>query len=185
MTDRQAVSRLKGGDIGGLDFLVKQYQDKALHAAFIITHNQQLAEDVVQDTFVQIYQRIQSFDINRPFEPYLLRSVINTALSAVEKSSKWVDLDEQKDINGVDNLIIQTVNTEDQVEFKQQKQAVVSALSKLSPRQRAVIVQRYYLDMSEREMAEALSAAPGTVKWLLNNARQHLRVLLGTERSAK
>jgi RNA polymerase sigma-70 factor (ECF subfamily) len=47
-----------------------------------------------------------------------------------------------------------------------------------------VIVQRYYLEMSEKEMAESLQAAPGTVKWLLNAARARLRGLLG-ERNAE
>jgi RNA polymerase sigma-70 factor (ECF subfamily) len=55
----------------------------------------------------------------------------------------------------------------------------------LPPRQRAAIVQRYYLEMSEKEMAEALEAPPGTVKWLLNAARARLRALLGSERMAE
>jgi RNA polymerase sigma-70 factor (ECF subfamily) len=52
-------------------------------------------------------------------------------------------------------------------------------MQKLSPRQRAVIVQRYFLDMSEREMAEESGSAVGTVKWMLNAARSRLRSLLG------
>jgi RNA polymerase sigma-70 factor (ECF subfamily) len=52
------------------------------------------------------------------------------------------------------------------------------AMEKLSPRQRAAIVQRYFLDMSEKEMAEEASVANGTVKWVLNSARKRLRGLL-------
>jgi len=48
----------------------------------------------------------------------------------------------------------------------------------LSPRQRAVIVQRYFLEMSEKEMAVESGAAVGTIKWLLNAARERLRGLL-------
>jgi RNA polymerase sigma-70 factor (ECF subfamily) len=55
-------------------------------------------------------------------------------------------------------------------------------MQKLSPRQRAVIVQRYFLEMSEKEMAEENHTANGTVKWLLNAARERLRALLA-ERS--
>jgi RNA polymerase sigma-70 factor (ECF subfamily) len=58
-------------------------------------------------------------------------------------------------------------------------------MQNLSSRQRAVIVQRYFLEMSEREMADELRTAPGTVKWLLNAARARLRNLLGSERSAQ
>ena len=53
----------------------------------------------------------------------------------------------------------------------------------LPPRQRAVAVQRYYLEMSETEMSEALNVTPGTVKWLLHAARTRLRTLLGWQRS--
>ncbi len=51
-------------------------------------------------------------------------------------------------------------------------------MQKLSPRQRAVIVQRYYLEMSEKEMAAEAGVARGTIKWLLNAARERLRRLL-------
>jgi RNA polymerase sigma-70 factor (ECF subfamily) len=61
----------------------------------------------------------------------------------------------------------------------------MEVLTELPPRQRAVIVQRYYLEMSEKEMAEALDSPPGTVKWLLNAARARLRSLLGSERMAE
>ena len=51
-------------------------------------------------------------------------------------------------------------------------------MQKLSPRQRAVIVQRYFLEMSEKEMAKDAGSAVGTVKWMLNAARERLRGLL-------
>jgi DNA-directed RNA polymerase specialized sigma24 family protein len=51
-------------------------------------------------------------------------------------------------------------------------------MQKLSPRQRAVIVQRYFLEMNEKEMAIESNVAVGTIKWLLNAARERLRGLL-------
>ena len=82
-------------------------------------------------------------------------------------------------------LITRAASVEDQVEAAQLRGAIGTALAALPARQRAVIVQRYYLDMSEKEMAQALEAPPGTVKWLLNRARARLRTLLGSERSAE
>lgn len=58
------------------------------------------------------------------------------------------------------------------------------AMQKLSPRQRAVVVQRYFLGTSEKEMAEQSGAVVGTIKWLLDAARERLRALLA-ERSEK
>ena len=55
---------------------------------------------------------------------------------------------------------------------------VWAALQQLTPRQRAAVVARYYLGLSEAEMAEALECPPSTVKWRLHAARNRLRLLL-------
>jgi len=44
-----------------------------------------------------------------------------------------------------------------------------------------VIIERYYLDLSEKEMADMHDVAPGTVKWILNAARKKLRTFMGIE----
>lgn len=185
MNDLEAIRRLKNGDIGGLEALVVRYQRKAVQTAYLITHDEQMAEDVAQDAFVRLYQRIRYYDETRPFEPYLLRSVANLALNACEKISRWVQFGPGNDVDAVGELLVLAESTEEMVEYAQLKREVATALKALPPRQRAAIVQRYYLGMSEQEMAETLAAAPGTIKWLLNNARQRLRSLIGAERSAE
>ena len=176
MDDLEAIRLLKSGDLRGLEALMERYQVKAARAAFLITHDKAVAQDVVQETFIRIHDRIHQFDPSYPFEPYLIRSVIHASLNAIRGDRKFTSLDDQ---NELENLLDRAASIESQVEFTQLQQEVLNALSKLSPRQRAVIVQRYYLEMSEREMALTLDAAPGTVKWLLNAARDRLRHLLG------
>ena len=183
MDDIQAIRRLKDGDIGGLEYLVVRYQAKAVRTAFLIVHDEQLAQDIAQDAFLCIYKRIHQFDESRPFEPYLLRSVVNAALNATQKAARHISF--EIDPEGVESLLSQAASVESEVEYIQLKQRLVSALSRLAPRQRAAIIQRYYLDMSEKEIALALDAPPGTVKWLLNAARTKLRELLGAEGSAE
>lgn len=79
-------------------------------------------------------------------------------------------------------LVAKVESVEEQVESIETQNEIWDATQSLSPRQRAVIVQRYFLEMSEKEMAAESGAAPGTVKWLLNAARERLRILLA-ERS--
>jgi RNA polymerase sigma-70 factor (ECF subfamily) len=183
MDDREAVRRMRRADIGGLEVLVQRYQVRAVRAAFLVTHNEALSEDIVQDTFIRLYRHIHHFDESRPFEPYLMRSVVNAALNAVRREVKSTSLDGDPGL--LENLLEHAASVEAQVEFAQLSQSLLLALSRLSPRQRAAIVQRYYLDLSEREMAEELNVAPGTIKWLLSAARSRLRGLLGSERSAE
>jgi RNA polymerase sigma-70 factor (ECF subfamily) len=177
MDDLQAIHRIQRGDMSGLEVLMHRYQVKAMRAAFLITRDEGQAQDVVQETFIRMYQRIHQFDEARPFEPYLMRSVVNASLNAVRDNSQFDSL--EADVNKLEDLLDHAASIESQVEIHQLQQAILDALSRLSARQRAVIVQRYYLNMSERDMADALDAAPGTVKWLLSAARERLRDLLG------
>jgi RNA polymerase sigma-70 factor (ECF subfamily) len=183
MDDAQAVRRLKGGDISGLEILVTRYQVKAARIAFLITHDEAAAEDITQETFVRLLQRIRGFDETRPFEPYLMRSIVNAALNHTRLQNHTVSLD--ADTTLLEDLLEKAAPVETQVEYAQLKQEILEALSKLSPRQRAAIVGRYYLDMSEQEMALLLDAPRGTIKWLLNAARNRLHNLLVPERSAE
>lgn len=184
MDDLQAVRRLKNGDIGGLEILITRYQAKAVRTAYLVTHELSIAEEVVQDAFIRFYERARHFDECRAFEPYFLRMVVYVGLNAMEREShSAVSLDEDASMRRLECLLAQVGSVEEQVELEQLKRAVNQAIGALPPRQRAAAVQRYYLDMSETEMSQALEVTPGTVKWLLNAARTRLRTLLGWQRS--
>jgi RNA polymerase sigma-70 factor (ECF subfamily) len=182
MDDLQAIRRLKNGDIGGLEVLIACYQVKTVQTAYLVTQHEPMAEDVAQDAFVRFYERARYFDETRPFEPYFLRSVVNLALNAVAKEHAATRFDEDLDAPELQALLARAVSVEAQVEYAQLKTEIARALKSLSPRQRAAVVLRYDLGMSEKEMTEALKVAPGTIKWLLNAARSRLRMLLKPER---
>ena len=185
MDDAEAIRLLKGGDIGGLAALVRRHQVRAVRAAFLITNDKPMAEDIVQDTFLRIYRRIRSnareFDETLPFEAYLMRSVVNGSLNALRAQRRLASLDDIPD--PVDDLLARAASVETEIEQEQVRSEVLTAVASLGPKQRAVIVQRYYLGMSEREMALALEAPRGTIKWLLSTARDRLRTLLRPGRS--
>ena len=180
--DFDAIRSLKGGDINGLEKLVARYQGKAIRTAFLVTQDESTAEDVVQDVFIRFYERIRHFDETRPFEPYFMRSVVNAALNAVRKEYRGKPLPFE-DTSELEALLDKAASAAEQAELKELNRRILDALRKLPPRQRAAIVQRYYLEMNEKEMAEALKAPAGTVKWLLNTARKRLRSLLDSERN--
>lgn len=181
MDERQAIARMKRGDIGGLELLVRLYQVRAVRAAFLIVRDRHLAEDTVQAAFVRAYERIHQFDASRSFGPWFLRSVVNDAIKAAVRRERLIplaSLADDRDVAFDDRLSDPSLGPEDLVEQAESREAVWAALGELSPAQRAVIVQRYYLDLSEAEMAEELDCPPGTVKWRLHAARARLRLLL-------
>lgn len=178
MTEQEAITRLKAGEIDALAVLVRAYQSKALRVAFSITHEQALAEDSVQEAFMRTYQYIDSFDGQRPFGPWLMRIVVNEALKRATRERSALPLadDERQPPEPAPNGGFS--HPESQVVQRERAAAVHAALSQLSPEQRAAVVMRYYLDMREAEIAAALNCPPGTVKSRLHTARSRLRPLL-------
>lgn len=182
MDEKQAIRRLKRGDIGGLAALVRLYQARAVHAAYLITWDVALAEDVAQDVFLQVYKSIDHFDLDRPFAPWFMRSVMNAAVRAARRNRRDLSLDifdaDDACAAFADLFSDPGPDPDHAVEMNEIEQAVEQALSRLSPEQRAAVVLRYYFDLSDEEISNQLDCAPGTVRWRLHAARKQLRVLL-------
>jgi RNA polymerase sigma-70 factor (ECF subfamily) len=182
LNELTAINRLKRGDINGLATLVRIYELEAVRTAFLITRDRAMAEDVVQSTFLRIAQRIEQYDMARPFAPWFMRSVVNAAIQAAKRDqcdlSLEVSLADDTGSTFADLLPDPGPGPDGEVERAELRQAVWDALGQLSPEQRAAVVMRYYLEMSGEEMSGQLQVAPGTVRWRLHAARKQLRVLL-------
>jgi RNA polymerase sigma-70 factor, ECF subfamily len=170
----QAIGQLKQGDIQGLEVLVRLYQLKAIRAAFLITGDCNLAEDIVQKAFLRAAEKIDTFDTRRSFGPWFLRSVVNDAIKAKSKQEHLVPLEPGDGEASID-LFDPTPLPEELVEANETRRLVWQAISQLPAKQRAAIVLHYYLEMPEEEMITELHGPLGTVKWWLYSARQRLR----------
>ena len=178
---QQAIARIKQGDLTGLETLVRKYQVKAVYAAYLVLQDRQMAEDAAQNTFLHLVKRIGQYDDTRPFEPWLMRCVVNAALDAARQTKRWVPLETGADTGETMPVVWLTRSApcpEDLVETRELRQAVRAALNKLHPEQRAAVVLRYFLEMSEAEMVQALRKPPSTVKWRLHEAKRRLKELL-------
>lgn len=179
MNEKQAIAHLKQGDLSGLAVLVQLYQVKAVHAALLIIRDQGSAEEIVQETFLRIYQRIDQFDDSRSFGPWFLRSVIHAALKAASRQKRIEPLEEPKQDGGVASWLIDPGSSpQDVVENEEMREVIWKGLGQLTPNQRAVVVLRYFLDESESEMVQELNRPLSTIKWWLHAARLKLRQIL-------
>ncbi len=172
-----AIARLKRGDIGGLEVLVHRYQTQALRTAFLICGDHALAEDIVQTVYIRVYEKISQFDERRPFAPWFLRCVVNDTLKAVQRRGRQVPLEKEDSSERIE-LVSGGLNLDEIMEAAERNSVLAATLSQLTPGQRAAIVLRYYLDLSDEEMSAELNCSPGTIRWRLSVARKRLRELL-------
>ena len=181
MEDRIAISRLKQGDLAGLESLVNGYQVQAVHAAYLIVYHRALAEDIVRTAFLKVAERIQQFDEGRPFAPWFFRIVANDALKAAKKQKRNISLEEQLDESTAQFarwLVDPDSHPEQLVEEKEARQMILDAVERLPPEHRMVILMRYYLDASEVEMSTKMGRPLSTIKWWLRDARKRLYDLM-------
>jgi len=126
--------------------------------AFLLTGNHHTAEDAVQSTLLKVYgswSRVRRAE--RPVA-YVQRMLANEVVSMHRRRSAGeIPTDRTQDLSGAH----WQAGPEDRVVVAQ---TVWHALGALSERQRAVVVLRYYADLSEAEIADTLGIAPGTVK---------------------
>ncbi|HML23985.1 MAG TPA: RNA polymerase sigma factor [Aggregatilinea sp.] len=182
MDERLAIAQLKKGDVRGLEVLVRRYQLEAVRIAFSIIGDQSAAEEVVQEAFIRVYQQIDQYDDDRPFRPWFLRIVANDAIKHVKRQLRLVSLDQIITTGEEDR----GANPDERLYFEQAEfsishddaESMQALLDKLSFDHRAVLQLKYYMDMMDEEIAEALEIPVGTVKSRLHAAKRQIRCLL-------
>jgi RNA polymerase sigma-70 factor, ECF subfamily len=182
MDDVIAISRLKQGDVSALEPLVKRYQVQAVQAAYAIVYDRALAEDIAQTAFLKVVERVHQFDQERPFAPWFFRIVVNDSIKAARKQKNTFSLDQALDASTAQLakwLVDPGSRPEQVLEDKEIHLNILQAIQTLSPEQRAVVVMRYFLEMSEADMVTKMDRPLSTVKWWLREARNRLRSMIG------
>lgn len=185
MTESEAIEQLCNGNLAGLELLVQTYYFQALRAAFFITQDKWLAEDIVQTAFIRVYENIRQFDRQRPFRPWFLQIVSNDALKAVTRTKPTVSANNPNikpiltDLPDSSSL----TNPETLLEQVETRQELWQALQKLTPLQRKAVVERYFLGLNESQMSQQNNLDPQVIRSRLHSARLRLRALISSKRS--
>ena len=176
LEDDSLIERIRGGDVDAYRGLVQRHQRDGFRTAYLITRNRGDAEDAVQEAFVKAYRALDRFEAGRSFRAWLLRIVANEAHNRARASRRRSALELRSAQDRLSGGAAPSPETAVLVE--EEREALVDALARLDDQDRLAITFRYFLDLSEKEMAEALSCAPGTVKSRLSRAKERLRAAL-------
>jgi RNA polymerase sigma-70 factor (sigma-E family) len=163
------VDDLAATDTGRLGELYLRHADDAVRLAYLLTGNRALAEDLVQDAFVRLAGRLVHLRDPGAFEAYLRRTVVNLTNSHFRRRRvERAYLERARGAIGPRGVQLSVRSFED-------REDLWKALMRLSARQRAALVLRFYEDLPERQVAEILRCRPGTVKSLVSRGLETLR----------
>jgi RNA polymerase sigma-70 factor (ECF subfamily) len=171
LSDRDLVLRVRRGEVDAFGDLVQLYQQSVFNVCYRLVGERREAEDMTQEAFIRAYERLNTFDADRPFGPWVRRVAANVCLNRLErKSLVRVPLDDEYDFPE-EKL---PANPEAVLEKHERAGIIRNALLALPPHYRAVIELRHFQDLEYEEIATALNLPMNTVKSHLFRARKIL-----------
>jgi RNA polymerase sigma factor (sigma-70 family) len=173
LDETDLIRRAKRGDTHAYEELVHAHQGIAFRTAYVVAGNATDAEDAAQDGFVKAWRALGRFREGAPFRPGLLRIVANEARNRRRSAGRRAHLalraaTEQPSGDAAPSPEAAFLSAA-------QRETLLAAVNELPEDQRSVISLRYFVGLSEHEVAEALDLPQGTVKSRTSRALERLR----------
>lgn len=180
--DAALVRALKAGTANAFDDLVKRHGRRLLNVAMRFTKNREDAEDVVQESFLKVFKKVDGFRGGSKFATWLTRIVINQALMLVRKDTqKFVSIDEDMEIAAMFSTRETAAggDTPEQLYAQREFKDLVLNLADVRKSSRRAMELYLHDGLSELEVSHVLRLSLSAVKARLYRGRQDLRAAFG------
>lgn len=166
------------GSAPAFDALIARYANDLYGFLYRFVNNAALADDLVQETFLQVHAAAGSFDRSRAFKPWLYTIAANKARDQLRSRSRRqeqsLDAGNDDETPGVARqLEAPGQDALEEVERREQQQQVRELIDRMPEHLRAILILGYYKQLPYAEIAEILDIPVGTVKSRLHSAVTH------------
>jgi RNA polymerase sigma-70 factor (ECF subfamily) len=151
--------KIQDGDPKAFDVLARQISGELYGFILRMVQNEDDAKDILQDTFVRVWEKSRQFRGGSNVKTWIYRIAINLSYSHLKRRQRWSTglLDEVK-------TLLSSSNPQHETEQLFQSEMLERSLSKLTPRQKAVVVARIYQDLPFAEISKALGCSVNAAK---------------------
>ena len=160
------VLRFQTGDKEALAELIDRYQASLRYFISRLSENPETAEDIFQDTWLTVIRRIYSLKNLDAFSPWLYR---------IARNKVYQQLRRKKMVSKLDDKIMVSNNTEDDVFSGEDAKEIHRCLKELIPEYREVLMLRFLEQMSYKQISEVINCSLGTVKSRIHYAKLALK----------
>lgn len=182
LSDEMLAQSILDGETAAFEELLNRYKKSVFTIAYRMMGNYHEAEDISQEVFVSVYNKLYQFDRSKKFSPWIHRIAVNTCISTMRKRNKVVALNfdesfiphydlEQNELSEDPHLVF---------ERKELKTDIDAALMELPESYRTVIILRYQLDLKNQEIADIMGVSRENVEVKIHRARKALRKIIIT-----
>jgi RNA polymerase sigma-70 factor (ECF subfamily) len=190
-SDESLIARAKGGDFEAFETLIARYDDKVYRLAFRFVRNETEAKEIVQDTLLSVWRKLDSFKGDSQFGSWLFRVTANAALMRLRSQRRHAEVSTEELPPGfLDNnqsaygqMLSHGENwsrrPDEELQSEELRRQIQTAVDALPEIYRTVFLVRDVDGLSTEETAEALGLSIPTVKTRLHRARMALRDAIG------
>jgi len=182
LNDNELVQLYIGGNEESLAVLLNRHKRKIFSSIIIVVKDQQLAEDVFQDTFFKVIQTLKKgqYSEEGKFLPWVIRIARNLIIDHFRRAKKMPPMpvyvnDEGEEIS-VFNSLASSDDEQLNIETRKFKKSIRNLINELPPDQREVVLMRMYYDMSFKEISEftqvSINTALGRMRYALFNLKK-------------
>jgi RNA polymerase sigma-70 factor (ECF subfamily) len=177
-TDEDVIRQVLDGDSGMFELLMRRYNERVYRAARAIVRDEQEAEDVMQQAYVNAFTHLRQFTGAARFSTWLTKIAINESLARVRRRGRYEPFDD--DLSNVEPFMFRNPeeNPERQAFTGELRGLLEWAVDRLPDGMREVFMLREVEGLSTAETAEALNVSEDVVKARLSRGRAALRRLL-------
>jgi RNA polymerase sigma-70 factor, ECF subfamily len=180
-SDEQLLEAYREGDTPAFRSLIQRHQEDLLRFLLRLTGDRQAAEDVFQETFLQVHISADTFDASRRFKPWLFTIAANKARDMLRKRVRRQEVDLSapvsrggRDTEGgqmfIDLMEVNIPSPDEGLQDQERDQLVQKAVDQMPQSLKEILLLAYFQRLSYAQIAEELDIPLGTVKSRLHSA---------------
>ena len=172
--DLVLVKRAKSGDYQAFDLLVLKYQSRLISTAFKFVKDVQIAEDIVQDSFIKAFNALESFREDSSFYTWIYRITVNTSknfLVSKKRKSELLNSDLSEEAS-YEIEPVETYSPEDFLQATQLKKVITETIDQLGEDTRTALTLRELDGLSYEQIADVVNCPVGTVRSRIFRGRE-------------
>ena len=179
--DFSLIKAIQSGDHQAFESLIRRYQRQVANLIYVTMGNHDDVDDIAQEVFIRVYRSLPRFKFDASFFSWIYRITMNLCIDEIRKRKirKVLSLDFlTEDALEKSRKNKDQVMPSDSLLMDERRQVVQSALQRLKPEHREILVLREYNDLGYGEIAETLDISIEAVKSRIFRARSELKILL-------
>ncbi len=171
LKDQYTLMRLREGDLAAFESLFHRYHPGMCSYAESLTHKCEVAEEIVQDVFYNVWKNRKEFRITSSWQSYLYRAVFNNSMMYLRKMKREMPLDEVK----TGHLLSDREDPSSEYDLQEINGIIIKTLEEMPERTRMIFSMNRFEGMKYKEIARKLSVSVKTVEANMGKALKTLR----------